>query len=75
MLPRQIIRNYVEGDTTYWRIETATGEILREYPELLYGRAGVYTQECIMNLPTENLFDRLVLKLESNEQTYARFVI
>lgn len=71
-LPQQILPHCGEDEYPIWTISNQHSSTKAD-PNLLYGRIGLYTNECEIALPDEYLFDDIRMVLASERRKYASF--
>lgn len=71
-LPQQILPHCKEDEHPIWTINNQYDSTTAD-PNLLYGRIGLYTNECEVALPDDYLFDDIRITLASEKRKYASF--
>lgn len=70
-LPKQILRGCTEEEHPYWSISVCDKH-KKVFPNLLRGKAFLFTEEMSINIPREQLFEEIDIRLNSERINYYR---
>ncbi len=74
-MPKQILRNCLPDEHPVWHISINGIETNSVEPELLQGKASIYTNDCFSDFSEENLYERIDISLFSHRTNYYKWVI
>ena len=71
-LPRQILRECTEEEHPVWTVTTNERILARVEPQLIQGKASLFTSECHIDIDEKDVFNRIDFFLQSEVQEYYR---